>query len=184
MPQNGSAEVARKERTALLLEDTQVSDVALPKRRGSQRYSASGNVYHDAVCRAARRTYKCVHVTCFRHSKAALNGVRLCLEHMPGGPEPNLRNEEEAGLFAGLRRRVRRRSPSPHPRKDRSPSPPPIPPPPGWTMTNRQYLSKWVTAFKNYGIQIWAATPQNEPDNNGIWESCVFTLQLELDFIA
>jgi len=47
-----------------------------------------------------------------------------------------------------------------------------------------KYFSRWITAYKNHGIPIWAVTPENEPENNGMWESCVFPAQYELDFIA
>jgi len=75
--------------------------------------------------------------------------------------------------------------------------------PPGWMKTNGQmlgshepglkgtckvtwakYISKWITAYKEQGIPIWALTPQNEPENDGKWESCVFSVEDELDFIA
>lgn len=75
--------------------------------------------------------------------------------------------------------------------------------PPAWMKTNGQmlgsgepglkatckatwakYFSKWISAYKAHGIPIWAVTPQNEAENAGIWESCVYTAQQELDFIA
>jgi len=49
------------------------------------------------------------------------------------------------------------------------------------------YISKWIAAWKEHGIPIWALTPQNEPENGyqyGMWEECVYNPQEELDFIA
>lgn len=47
-----------------------------------------------------------------------------------------------------------------------------------------KYFSKWISAYKSHGVPIWAVTPQNEPENAGIWESCVFNAKNELDWIA
>ncbi|ETP49410.1 hypothetical protein F442_05063 [Phytophthora nicotianae P10297] len=49
------------------------------------------------------------------------------------------------------------------------------------------YYSKFITAYKNEGIDIWAMTTQNEPDEPLIklnaWQSLRFTAATERDFI-
>jgi len=47
-----------------------------------------------------------------------------------------------------------------------------------------KYFSKWISAYKEQGIEIWAVTPQNEPENVARWEACVYTPQQEMAFIA
>lgn len=47
-----------------------------------------------------------------------------------------------------------------------------------------KYISKWITAYKAKGVDIWALTPQNEPENVAKYEACVYDAQQELDFIA
>ena len=48
-----------------------------------------------------------------------------------------------------------------------------------------QYLSKYITAYKAKGINIWAITPQNEPlhAHNAQWDSNGFTPQQGRDFL-
>jgi len=75
--------------------------------------------------------------------------------------------------------------------------------PPAWMKTNLQmdhsgkpclrsgmeatwamYFAKWVSAYKEHGIPLWAITVQNEPENNATWEGCVFTAEEATDFLA
>lgn len=75
--------------------------------------------------------------------------------------------------------------------------------PPTWMKTNGQmdgsgtpglkqmyqgtwaaYFAKWITAYKSYGIPIWAVTPQNEPENNAPWEACLYTAEQEMVFLS
>lgn len=46
-----------------------------------------------------------------------------------------------------------------------------------------QYISKWITAYKNKGVPIWAITPQNEPEFPAPWEACAYNETGERDFI-
>jgi glucosylceramidase len=46
------------------------------------------------------------------------------------------------------------------------------------------YISKWISAYKNQSIPIWALTPQNEPENAAGWEACVYTAEQEADWIG
>ncbi|CAI5730165.1 unnamed protein product [Peronospora destructor] len=36
------------------------------------------------------------------------------------------------------------------------------------------YFSKFITAYKSYGISFWGLTPQNEPEFAAPWEACAF----------
>jgi glucosylceramidase len=45
------------------------------------------------------------------------------------------------------------------------------------------YLSKFLNAYKDEGIDFWGITPQNEPNSNGVWETCVYTPEEERDFV-
>lgn len=75
--------------------------------------------------------------------------------------------------------------------------------PPAWMKTNGQmlgvgngklkpecqaswanYFVKWLDAYKNQGIDFWAVTPQNEPENPAGWEGCVYTADEEADWIG
>ncbi len=49
--------------------------------------------------------------------------------------------------------------------------------------TYANYFVKYITAMKAQGINIWAITPQNEPENGGNEPSMTFTAQQEQDFI-
>jgi glucosylceramidase len=42
-----------------------------------------------------------------------------------------------------------------------------------------QYLSYWVTAYLQAGVNIWGLTVQNEPLNMAKWESCVYGVEDE-----
>jgi len=76
--------------------------------------------------------------------------------------------------------------------------------PPGWMKTNGQmdgsarpclktdpryrvawanYYAKFFDAYSQYGVPFWGLTIQNEPENAGAWESCVYTPQEEVDFL-
>lgn len=37
-----------------------------------------------------------------------------------------------------------------------------------------RYITRWLDAYARHGVQIWALTPQNEPENTGPWEACVW----------
>jgi glucosylceramidase len=46
------------------------------------------------------------------------------------------------------------------------------------------YLSKFITAHKEEGINFWGMTVQNEPEFDAPWEACMYTPELERDFIS
>jgi len=75
--------------------------------------------------------------------------------------------------------------------------------PPAWMKTNNEmdhsgnpglkescrdvwakYIARWVTAYKNQGIPIWAMTVQNEPMANSNWEACLQPAEWQAEFIA
>jgi len=45
------------------------------------------------------------------------------------------------------------------------------------------YLSKFVYAYQQKGIPIWAITPQNEPEFAAPWEACSYNASYEAEFI-
>ncbi|CAM9842799.1 unnamed protein product, partial [Ascophyllum nodosum] len=45
------------------------------------------------------------------------------------------------------------------------------------------YFSKFITAYKEQGIDMWGLTVQNESENPGPWEACVYTPSAQADFI-
>jgi glucosylceramidase len=45
------------------------------------------------------------------------------------------------------------------------------------------FFSKFITAYKNEGINFWGLTVQNEPENAASYESCLFTAEAERDFV-
>lgn len=45
------------------------------------------------------------------------------------------------------------------------------------------YFVKFITAYKNSGVPIWAITPQNEPEFAAPWEACSYNSTYENDFI-
>jgi hypothetical protein len=47
-----------------------------------------------------------------------------------------------------------------------------------------KYLSKFITAYENKGIPIWAMTPQNEPEFPAPWEACAMNDTFERSFIG
>lgn len=75
--------------------------------------------------------------------------------------------------------------------------------PPAWMKTNRKmettldpclregaqstwanYISRWISAYKNHGVDIWGITVQNEPENNATWEACRLSANEEGTFLA
>lgn len=72
--------------------------------------------------------------------------------------------------------------------------------PPGWMKTNGQmneggellpafrqawatYYAKYIHAYQNTGIPIWAVSVQNEAKAVQRWDSCVYTAEEERDFV-
>jgi glucosylceramidase len=47
-----------------------------------------------------------------------------------------------------------------------------------------KYFSKFITAYKNKGINLWGVTPQNEPEFAAAWEGCVYTPEYEAEFVG
>lgn len=45
------------------------------------------------------------------------------------------------------------------------------------------YISHFITAYADQGIDIWAVTPQNEPEFAAPWEACKYTPEAEMYFI-
>jgi glucosylceramidase len=45
------------------------------------------------------------------------------------------------------------------------------------------YFSKFVTAYKNLGLPMWAVTVQNEPEFPAPWEACSYTPETQQDFV-
>jgi len=46
------------------------------------------------------------------------------------------------------------------------------------------YFSKFITAYREHGIPLWAITVQNEPEFPAPWEACAYTSKTEADFVA
>lgn len=46
-----------------------------------------------------------------------------------------------------------------------------------------KYITKFVKAYKEKGVNIWAVTPQNEPEFAAPWEACVYNATTERDFV-
>jgi glucosylceramidase len=47
------------------------------------------------------------------------------------------------------------------------------------------YFSKYLHEYANHGINIWAITVENEPENNsGLWESMIFTPATMKEFVS
>jgi len=72
--------------------------------------------------------------------------------------------------------------------------------PPAWMKTNgdmchggklkdeykktwARFFCKFIKAYKEEGIDIWAVTVQNEPMATQVWESCIYTAEEERDFV-
>lgn len=45
------------------------------------------------------------------------------------------------------------------------------------------YFSKFLTAYKNLGLPMWAVTVQNEPEFPAPWEACSYTPETQMDFV-
>jgi glucosylceramidase len=45
------------------------------------------------------------------------------------------------------------------------------------------YISKFITAYGNKGVPIWAITPQNEPEFAAPWEACAYNSTHQRDWI-
>lgn len=73
--------------------------------------------------------------------------------------------------------------------------------PPAWMKTTNQmlaggklrpeaaaswakYFSKWISAYESHGVPIWGVTVQNEPEADPPWESCIYSAQEEVAFVA
>ncbi|KOO24658.1 glucosylceramidase, partial [Chrysochromulina tobinii] len=46
-----------------------------------------------------------------------------------------------------------------------------------------KYFSKWITAYKSHGIDIWAVTVQNEPEAAPNWEAMLWTPEFMATFV-
>uniref|UniRef100_A0A7S0FHM6 Glucosylceramidase n=1 Tax=Pyrodinium bahamense TaxID=73915 RepID=A0A7S0FHM6_9DINO len=46
------------------------------------------------------------------------------------------------------------------------------------------YISRWISAYKTRGVNLWAITIQNEPEFDAYWEACVMTPMEEADFLG
>jgi glucosylceramidase len=46
------------------------------------------------------------------------------------------------------------------------------------------YFGKWITAYAQHNVPIWAVTIQNEPEADQVWESCLFTAAEEAEFLG
>ncbi|RHY03622.1 hypothetical protein DYB25_001419 [Aphanomyces astaci] len=46
------------------------------------------------------------------------------------------------------------------------------------------YFSKFISAYKGYGINFWGLTPQNEPQQPAPWEACLYDDSTQAAFIA
>ncbi|MEZ0537583.1 glycoside hydrolase family 30 beta sandwich domain-containing protein [Caldicellulosiruptoraceae bacterium PP1] len=72
--------------------------------------------------------------------------------------------------------------------------------PPAWMKTNgemahggklkeeyqktwAEFICKFIKAYKEQGIDVWAVTVQNEPMAVQVWESCIYTAEEERDFV-
>ena len=55
---------------------------------------------------------------------------------------------------------------------------------PEYVQTYADYLTRYLDAYRDEGVEIWGLTPVNEPHgNNGQWESMHFTPETQNDFI-
>ncbi|CAK4497174.1 unnamed protein product [Aphanomyces euteiches] len=46
------------------------------------------------------------------------------------------------------------------------------------------YFSKFITAYKNHGVNFWGLTPQNEPMFAAPWDACLYTADFEASFVG
>lgn len=47
-----------------------------------------------------------------------------------------------------------------------------------------KYFAKYITACQAYGIDIWGVTLQNEPRHTQMWESCLYSVEEEIEFLG
>ncbi len=47
-----------------------------------------------------------------------------------------------------------------------------------------KYFKKYIHSCKENGINIWGVTVQNEPRHHQIWESCLYTIEDEANFLG
>jgi O-glycosyl hydrolase len=45
------------------------------------------------------------------------------------------------------------------------------------------YFSKWISAYKGHGIDVWAVTVQNEPEATAGWEAMLWTPEFMASFV-
>jgi glucosylceramidase len=45
------------------------------------------------------------------------------------------------------------------------------------------YISHFISAYEDQGVNLWAVTPQNEPEFAAPWEACKYTPNMEMHFI-
>jgi len=44
-------------------------------------------------------------------------------------------------------------------------------------------FSKFISAYKSKGVDLWGVTPQNEPEFAAGWDACVYTPEYEAEFV-
>lgn len=47
-----------------------------------------------------------------------------------------------------------------------------------------KYFAKYIVSCKTEGIDIWAVTLQNEPRHTQMWESCLYSVEEEIEFLG
>eukprot|EP00903_Cladosiphon_okamuranus_P018045 g16606.t1 len=45
------------------------------------------------------------------------------------------------------------------------------------------FFSRFISAYKAQGVELWGLTIQNESENGGPWEACIYTPSSQADFI-
>lgn len=45
-------------------------------------------------------------------------------------------------------------------------------------------MARWISAYGEQGLPIWALSVQNEPTNNPAWEGCLLSAEEEADFLG
>ena len=45
------------------------------------------------------------------------------------------------------------------------------------------YYQKWLSVYRSFGIELWALSIQNEPQNNPPWEGCIYTADGQVQFL-
>ncbi|KAL3936239.1 MAG: hypothetical protein SGBAC_008397 [Bacillariaceae sp.] len=46
------------------------------------------------------------------------------------------------------------------------------------------YFSKFITAYREHGVPLWAITVPNDPEFPAPWEACAYTPKTQADFVA